>query len=766
MVDDRRGEGRFWATLLLAVAMLLLIALRDGVPRPADESAPADTFSAARARAMLERVLGDGGPHPLGSRDNRGVEERLLSEIRALGLEANVEESLVCNDFGSCAVVRNIVTEIEGRNAGPALLLNAHYDSVEASVGAGDDGAGVAALLETARALTAGPAPDRTIRFLFDDGEEAGLLGAEAWVARHAAEETLAVVVLEARGSSGPVLLFETNRDNLPLVRAYARAVPSPSTSSVFFSVYERLPNRTNFTVFKREGYVGMAVAFIDDPAHYHTPLNDLDHLSDGSLQHMGDLTLAMAREVSRNGLDPQVTTASYFDLLGGTVVLWPESWNIWLAVAGLILVAACGVIAVSRERASALEVLLGWLLVTILLAITAGVGWGLWVLASGRAEGSSWISNAGWLVAFAWTLGFVITSTPYAFMRRVPSILSTWTAVWLIHGIAGVVLSRLLPGAAYLFFIPAIVAGLSGIVSLVGRRPDRNEGMLVVPFVASLILVLPIVDGLYVGLGLIALPGVAVLSTLLLLPVLVVSTEARRSAMVAMAGGAMMVVFAATFLLTSVHSADTPRAVNVVAVNDDDGATSVVLLGSAESVPASLQSGADWSLQPLEFFRRRDDEQAPRFWSASLGEHAIDRIDTSGSTYVAGDQAGMLRLQGKPSTYASVIRLDLPVGAKPGRLGYGGHVVDVPPRGGRLSLRGVPPEGFLLEVLVSPGSEIGVLEERPALLRDAETIANLRSASEVPIGPGDRTIVVSRIAVDSIPSPESMEAGTDPDPS
>ena len=50
----------------------------------------------------------------------------------------------------------------------------AHYDSVPFGPGAADDGAGVVTLLETARALKAGPPLKNDVIFLFTDGEEAG----------------------------------------------------------------------------------------------------------------------------------------------------------------------------------------------------------------------------------------------------------------------------------------------------------------------------------------------------------------------------------------------------------------------------------------------------------------------------------------------------------------------------------------------------------------------------------------------------------------
>jgi len=65
-----------------------------------------------------------------------------------------------------------------GTAHGLAIMLMAHYDSVYSARGAGDDASGIAAILETLRALRAGPPLDRDVIVLFTEGEEEGLLGA------------------------------------------------------------------------------------------------------------------------------------------------------------------------------------------------------------------------------------------------------------------------------------------------------------------------------------------------------------------------------------------------------------------------------------------------------------------------------------------------------------------------------------------------------------------------------------------------------------
>src|SRR5207244_9576883 len=101
-----------------------------------------------------------------------------------------------------CAIVDNVIGKLEGSDPTlPAVLLSAHYDSVPASPGASDDGIGTATIMETARALTAGEKPKRSIIVLLADGEEDGLLGAEAFVVSHPLAKTVKLAVnVDSRG--------------------------------------------------------------------------------------------------------------------------------------------------------------------------------------------------------------------------------------------------------------------------------------------------------------------------------------------------------------------------------------------------------------------------------------------------------------------------------------------------------------------------------------------------------------------------------------
>jgi hypothetical protein len=203
-------------------------------------------FSAYRAKSILQDLVGDGVPHPIGSPADARVRERILQRLSAIGYAPELQSGFVCNSQGVCGSPVNIVATLGGSSEDKgAVLLAAHYDSVPAGPGASDDGAGVATVLEIARILTALPRPRRPVVLLLTDGEEAGLLGALLFVREHPlSKQVLAAVNLEARGTSGPSLMFETGTANnwlMPLPRASIRyrarasqeAPPSPSTPSL-----------------------------------------------------------------------------------------------------------------------------------------------------------------------------------------------------------------------------------------------------------------------------------------------------------------------------------------------------------------------------------------------------------------------------------------------------------------------------------------------------------------------------------------------------
>ena len=198
-------------------------------------STPAGTgFEQEKAFTTLSRLLKEERPHIAGSPENKVVRDRIVEELKSYGYTPEIQTALQCappDRFPGCTQVENIIAVHSGTDSCYGVLVTAHYDSVAAGPGVADDGAGVAVVLELARVL-ANRKTQNTIVLLITDGEETGLRGALAFAQRHplmpradiqTGDMAKVVVNAEARGASGPSMMFETGPSNEPLITLFAK---------------------------------------------------------------------------------------------------------------------------------------------------------------------------------------------------------------------------------------------------------------------------------------------------------------------------------------------------------------------------------------------------------------------------------------------------------------------------------------------------------------------------------------------------------------
>lgn len=102
----------------------------------------------------------------------------------------------------------NVVAEIPGEdNPGEFVLLGAHLDSWDMGTGCLDNAANVALVMNVAREIAAsGLRPRRTLRFVLFGGEELGLFGSRAYVARHREQLDEHVAVIVHDMGAGPMV--------------------------------------------------------------------------------------------------------------------------------------------------------------------------------------------------------------------------------------------------------------------------------------------------------------------------------------------------------------------------------------------------------------------------------------------------------------------------------------------------------------------------------------------------------------------------------
>src|SRR4051812_43033039 len=112
-------RGMRSALLVLLMALLVAALAAEGLisaPPPAGPAANGE-FDAARAAARLARILGDQRPHPVDTAADDAVRDRLIAELRSIGLAPRVNDDWACGGgkggrYAACARVRNVVATI------------------------------------------------------------------------------------------------------------------------------------------------------------------------------------------------------------------------------------------------------------------------------------------------------------------------------------------------------------------------------------------------------------------------------------------------------------------------------------------------------------------------------------------------------------------------------------------------------------------------------------------------------------------------------
>jgi hypothetical protein len=456
--------------VLVAIIVGAYAARTPPAPRPA--SSPADQFSADRAFTHVDQVAAV--PHPVGSAANARVRDYLLAELRDLGLQPKVQAGTGVRG-NELARVENIHAQIPGRASTGHVVLAAHYDSVAQAPGAADDAAGVAAILETARALRATSPLRNDIDLVITDGEEPGLLGAQAFVTSGVIDPSRSIVLnLEAGGSSGPSMLFQSSPGNKGLIEAFAQ-VQDPVGGSELAALFELLPNDTDFTVFREAGFAGLNLIFGDGHVQYHSPTDTPANLDRSSLQHHGDNLLSLAQVFGEQQFPlPRNDEVTFFSLFG-SLVWYPEGLTIPLALLTLGLFA--GTLWYARRHGARLQgVAIAAATVPLLLATAGGLGAAVW-WALGRLrpayQSLDWGSTyqPEWYEAGLAVLAVTAAAAWYILVRRRLSSMETMLGLllWLVGSAVAMAVPS--PEVAYLAIWPAIVgsAGLAAGLRLSG---------------------------------------------------------------------------------------------------------------------------------------------------------------------------------------------------------------------------------------------------------------------------------------------------------
>jgi hypothetical protein len=783
------GSGNRGLVLALTgIALLLaamLIAYRPPVPLGADASP--GIFSAYRANAILRDLVGSGTPHPIGSLADVRMREAIVERLSAFGYATELQSGFVCND-GVCGRPVNIIARLRpAAEDQDAVLLAAHYDSVPAGPGASDDGAAVASIIEIARILAARPPPRHPIVLLLTDGEEAGLLGALLFVQRHPlSRQVKAAVNLDARGTSGPSLMFETGAANSWLMRLYAAAIARPFTNSLYYVVYKQLPNDTDFTVFKKSAYQGFNFAFIGNVGRYHTPLDSVANISASSIQHHGDNALAALWALANaSSLRPPIAESVFFDAYARGLIAWPAAGTLPAALIVFALLLAEAFILLRRRIVSKREIMWGGagvvgMLISGVALCAALVAVGLAVGKVPPFDGASWVSQPLPMNLAAASVALLAAGVAGAWLARRAGFWGFWLAAALFDATLSAVIAAVNPGASFVLLLTSAAAAIGALPfaadrlrsrDATARTLPRDDGSLpppsswttdwaaLLPALVIFALTLPLLRFLYTALGSLAWPVstlVLCLGAASLLPLLAAASVRARRRVVA-ATGLTALGAASLALCLPTYSAEWPERINVEYwLNADTGQSQYLARCDSLRLPAALGAAAHFDPEPRPRFAGAESlaffAPAPKLVLA-----APELSPVSASAAVSHTPGGathfLLRLRslrGAPEALvvfpsaAQINEVELlaeegPLRAKLGKLKSGATILDIV---------GLPAEGveFGVDVAVRLPVAVQVFDENYDF---PDALPHARPANATSSQDGDLTVVQRTVSLD-----------------
>lgn len=507
-VSLRPGPAAWLPPLVLLLAMVALVGLaliQLTPPAAVPATAPITVFSAERAMRDLTVIARSA--RPTGSPAHAATRQYLIDQLTAMGLAPEVQSTVGVTRFPGNAVflagsVQNVVVRLPGAASTGAIALDAHYDGASTGPGASDCGACVATLLETLRALRAGPPLRNDVIAVFADAEENGDVGAAGFMGNHPwARDVRLALNFEGYATGGPSFLFATSRQNGWLIDQFLSVAPQPTGSSLFVALMGIEPGSgMDLEEYMARGAAGLDFTYANyATAAYHSAGDTAAAVDPRGLQHDGNYALALVRHFG--GVDlaalPRTPDAVFFNVLPGVVARYPQPWALPLAVVVAALFLSMLVAGFWRRRLTAGGLVVGSLaflvgaigvfaLITLIWMAIKALNPNYQVVLVGTYQGPLF------LAAFA-ALALGGMATLYAWLRAHVRLTNLAAGALLSWAILMLLTAAAAPGASYLFTWPLLFALLGLGWALMGdqaERPWRSVAALVLAAAPGVLLV------------------------------------------------------------------------------------------------------------------------------------------------------------------------------------------------------------------------------------------------------------------------------------
>lgn len=525
--------------------------------------------------------------HYVGATNHKETQNYIVNELTKLGLEVEIQTQTAINKkWVAGTTAENIIAKIKGSERGKALMLLTHYDSnPHSSLGASDAGSGVVTILEGIRAyLAKNETPKNDIIILITDAEELGLLGAQAFVDEHSwAKDVGLVLNFEARGSGGPsYMLMETNGKNSKLLSEFLEAKSNfPVANSLMYSIYKKLPNDTDLTVFREDANInGFNFAFIDDHFDYHTAQDSYERLDRETLLHQADYFTTTLNYFSNSDLSNLDSNEDfvYVNFPFTSLLTYSFSWVIPMLVVALILFIILLFLGFSLNKITVKGVLKSFIPFLISLAICGGVSFYLWELLQIIHPGYKDMLHGFTYNGYAYIIAFVFLNLwillkvykYFAKQEKTTDLLIAPIFIWLVINF---LISGPLKGAGF-FIIPVFSALFILAIAIFMNLEERSKRILfTILSIPTLYIFAPLVKMFPVGLGLKML-FVSAIFIVLIFGLMVLTFHQKKSNWLLKLSGILTIICFGYATYNSGFSIDNKKPNSIVYIQNYDNQT------------------------------------------------------------------------------------------------------------------------------------------------------------------------------------------------
>ena len=472
-------------SLLLCLSFVLSLVDANELPVSSD-------FDHDNIHSHVEKIC-EVGPHSIVDKEeNKQVQNYIISELEALGIVNSdtteapaylVQSFVTTSKRYQSFYLDNVIVHIPAnapQKTNQAVMTMAHFDSVATGQGAADDACACGTMLEAIRyymdRMQNGYTIENDLVFCFVNGEEYGLLGSEAFMAEFTGFDNLVerinfAINLEARGTSGTQIMFETAANNYNTVKLFGEVNNNLFTCSTATMIYDMMPNGTDFSNLKTH-YQGVNIANIAQGENYHTQNDSPENIRESTLTQQAQIVNNLLDKLVNYDLDllyEAGESAIFFSYLNIGDVVYNHAASVVFAAIGILLLGANIVISVTNKKKNLAKTTKAMLVIIIGLVLSAGLTFGCYYLfqliaaLAGTIDfsmiGKISFSNTAIVVGIA-VLALGTTTLAAHFGCKLFKIEASdiRRAFSYIHILLGIVLTFVLPDASYLFIFSGLM--------------------------------------------------------------------------------------------------------------------------------------------------------------------------------------------------------------------------------------------------------------------------------------------------------------------